>query len=274
LFAAGLLALSAAPAAAQRVHGTDEEIVKQVRLEQKLDAPLPLDAPLKDEDGKDVKLGDYFGEKPVMMMLIQFRCTMLCTEQVNILLDSLKRLKFTPGKEFNLLIVSIDPREKPDLAAEMKASFVKEYRRPESAPGIHFLTTDEKTIDRVASAVGFRFAYVQKTDQFAHPDGVIIATPAGHAARYFFRLEYPARFLRYGLIEAAQNKISTPLADAIALLCFHYNPTTGTYTLGFMKVLRIAAVATVLLIALSITMMRRRERPVAAVVGAGHGVTG
>lgn len=256
---AGLCA-AAGPARAQRLSGPDEVIVKQVRLEQRLDSQAPLDAPFADETGKPVKLGDYFGEKPVMLMLIQYRCQMLCTEEINVLLDSLKRMEFTPGNEFNLLIVSIDPRETADLAAGKKQAFMAEYRKPAAAPGVHFLTGGRNSIDRLSEAVGFHYAYVQKTDQFAHPDGVIIATPHGKVARYFFRLEYPPRFLRYGLVEAANNRISLPLIDAIALLCFHYNPDTGRYSIAYMNVLRAAGLGTVLMIALSIMVMKVRER--------------
>jgi len=252
--------LTSSPAAAQRLTGPEDTITKLVRLDQKLDSQLPLDTPFRDETGKQVRLGDYFGQRPVMMMLIQYRCQMLCTLQQTQLLDNLKRLKFTPGKEFELLIVSIDPDEQPDLAADVKAAFIKDYRREESAAGIHFLTGTEKAIDDLAAAVGFHFAYSKKTDQFAHPDGVIIATPAGKTARYFFRLEYPARFLRYGLIEASQGKISKPLMDVIALLCFHYNPGTGTYTLAYMRVLQAAGIGTVLALALGVVMMRLREK--------------
>jgi protein SCO1 len=236
-----------------------DEVLKKVQLHQKMDAQAPLDTVWRDETGKTVRLHEYFGKKPVMMMLIQFRCTMLCTEQMNILMENLRKLKFTPGREFTLLIMSIDPREQPELGAGKKKSYLEAYGRPEGAAGWHFLTGTQREIDRLSAAVGFRYAYDPIGDQYAHPDGVIILTPAGKVARYFFRLEYPARDLRFGLIEAAANKIGSPL-DALALLCFHYNPATGQYSLGFMQVLRLAAISTVLILGIAILVMRLRER--------------
>ena len=244
---------------AARPPGPTEEMLKTVRLDQKLNGQVPLDVAFRDETGKSVRLGDYLGTKPVMLVMIQYRCTMLCTEQMNILMDSLKRLKFTPGDEFNLLVVSIDPKEDPQLAAEVKASYLKEYRRPEAAAGWHFLTGEKASIDRLADAVGYHYVYDQRTEQYAHPDGVIILTPAGKIARYFFSLLYPAPALRFGLIEAADGKIGT-LMDGIALLCYHYNPVTGTYTVAFMKVLRIAAIGTLLALCAAVLILRLRER--------------
>jgi protein SCO1/2 len=236
----------------------DAAILKNVRLDQKLNANVPLDLPFKDESGRDVKLGDYFRAQPVMLVLIQYRCTMLCNDEMNVLLESLKQMSFTPGKEFNLLIATIDPREDPDMAAEKKRHYLEAYGRPEAAAGWHFLTGPQTSIEQLAEAVGFHYAYDGRTDQYAHPDGVILLTPQGKVARYFFRLEYPARDLRLGLVEAASGKIGTPL-DAIALLCFHYNPVTGKYALAYMSVLRLAGIATVVLIVVGILVMRIQE---------------
>jgi protein SCO1 len=244
--------------AGTRVDGPREELLKQVRLDQRLDAQVPLDLPFRDETGKSVRLGDYFGEKPVMLMLIQYRCMMLCTQQMTVLMENLKKLQFTPGKEFNLLIVSIDPRETADLALDKKKYSMQEYGRLDGAGGWHYLTGDDRSIKPLAEAVGFHYFYDEQTDQYAHPDGVMILTPEGKVARYFFRLEYPAQGLRFGLIEAADNKIGTPL-DAIALLCFHYNPVTGKYGIAFMKIVRLGGVATVLLLLAGIVVMKRRE---------------
>ena len=242
-----------------QVSGPREEIMKKVRLDQKLNAQVPLELPFRDEDGRPVRLGDYFGEKPVMLMLIQYRCTMLCTEQMNILMDSLRELQFTPGKEFTLLIVSIDPREQPDMGSDKKKYMLKEYGRQEAAAGLHFLTGDDSSITKLADAVGFHYFYDKRTDQYAHPDGVMILTPEGKIAKYFFGLNYPARDFRYGLIQAAKNRIGTPI-DAIALLCFHYNPETGQYGVAYMNVLRLTGIATVVLTLLAILIMRLRER--------------
>ncbi len=239
-----------------------DRILKEVRLDQQLNAQVPLDLPFKEEDskgvGRDVTLREYF-DKPVMLMLIQFRCTMLCTAQMETLTESLKELKFTAGKEFNLLIVSIDSREKPDLGAEMKDSMLKRIERPQAAAGLHFLTGTDASINALAQSLGFHFKYDKRTDQFAHPDGVIIVTPAGKVAKYFFSLNYAPRDMRYGLIEAARNRIGTVI-DAIALLCFHYNPATGKYGLAVVNLVRMGGVATVLMLAIGVLVMKRRDR--------------
>jgi protein SCO1/2 len=224
---------------------TPDEVIKRVGFDQKLNAQVPLNAVFRDENGQQVRLGQYFGEKPVMMILIQYRCTMLCSHEMNALMKSLKELKFDVGKQFNLLTVSIDPRETPELAAGKKKSYVEDYGRPGASAGWHFLTGKQESIDQLADSIGFHYVYDAKTDQFAHPDGVTILTPEGKASGYFFRLEYPARDLRFGLIEAASHKIGTPL-DYLSLLCYHYNPTTGKYSVGVWKVMRLTGLIVVL----------------------------
>lgn len=241
------------------VPGPLETALKGVRLDQKLDAQVPLHLRFRDETGKSVELREYFGQKPVMLMLIQYQCTMLCNEEMNVLIESMKRMSFTPGKEYNLLIVSIDPREQPEFANEKKKAYLQEYGRPTAAAGWHFLTGDGPSIQGLADAVGFHYVYDQRSDQYAHPDGVIILTPHGKIARYFFGLTYPAQDLRFGLVEAAGNKIGTPL-DAIALLCFHYNAVTGRYALVMIRVVQLGAIVTVLGLAFGVWMMKRRER--------------
>lgn len=236
-----------------------DDLIGKVRLEQKLDGQVPLHLEFLDDAGRSVRLSHYFGEKPVMLIPIQYRCTMLCNEELNALTRSLKELKFNVGDQFNLLALSIDPRETPAIAAEKKQTYIKEYGRPGAAEGWRFLTGTEQNIKALTDAVGFHFAYDAKTDQYAHPDGVILLTPQGKIARYFFRLEYPAKDMRFGIIEASKNKIGSPL-DYLALLCFHYNPVTGTYTVAIMKVVQMAAIFTVLVMALAIVGMNRRSR--------------
>lgn len=232
--------------------------LKTVRLEQKLNNTVPAELPFKDEHGQEVKFGDYFGKKPVALVMIQYRCAMLCTEQMNVLIASMKELKFTPGKEFDLLIVSIDPREGPALAAEKKKNYLTEYGRPEAEKGWHWLTGTKEAIDALADSVGYHYVYDPRTDQYAHPDGVIVLTPEGKVARYFFRLEYPAQGLRLGLVEASRGKIGSPV-DLIALLCYHYNPTTGKYALAVLNIMRLVGIATVAGLVLGIAIARRRE---------------
>lgn len=261
--------LTVAPASAQRttplgaadaqVSAKQDAALKEVRLDQRLGNQVPFDVMFRDEEGRQVRFGDYFGKKPIALVMIQFRCTMLCTEEMNVLMESMRELKFTPGKEFDLLIVSIDPREDPELSMGKKISYLAEYGRPEAASGWHWLTGSKKDIDRLAEAVGYHYVYDAKTDQYAHPDGVILITPEGKIARYFVRLEYPARDLRLGLVEASRNKIGTPL-DAIALLCYHYNPVTGRYALAVMGLVRMASAAMVLGVCAGLLIFRRREK--------------
>ncbi|MGV3720252.1 MAG: SCO family protein [Actinomycetota bacterium] len=246
-------------AADAQVSARQDAALKEVRLDQKLGNHVPMDVMFRNEDGKQVRFGDYFGSKPVALVMIQYRCTMLCTEEMNVLMASLKELKFTPGKEFNLVIVSIDPREDAELAMGKKISYLAEYGRPEAAKGWSWLTGGKNEIDKLAASIGYHYVYDPKTDQYAHPDGVVVITPEGKIARYFFRLEYPARDLRLGLIEASRNRIGTPL-DAIALLCYHYNPITGRYALAVMGLVRGASAAMVLGICAGVVLLRRRER--------------
>lgn len=235
-----------------------EELLKTVRLEQKLNAQVPTDVQFLDETGKQVQLADYLGKKPLALMLLQNRCTMLCNTQMTVLTDSLKQMKFTPGKEFNLLIVSIDPREGPDVATEKRKEYLEEYGRPEAAAGYHFLTGKQEAITKLSDAVGFHYVYDGRSDQYAHPDGVIILTPQGRVARYFFGLNYHPRDMTFGIMEAAKSHIGSPL-DYIALLCFHYNPTTGKYGIAILNVVRLAGAATVALMALGVVVARRRD---------------
>jgi protein SCO1/2 len=245
---------------AQKVRDlTPDEVTKRVHLDQKLNAQIPLDLEFRDEAGKRVRLHEYFRGKPVMLNLIQYRCTMLCSREMEALAESLKELTFTVGKEFTLITLSIDHREQPSLAKEYQEGYLKQYGRPGAAEGWHFLTGDEGAIARLADAIGFRFVYVAKTDQYAHPDGVMILTPEGKVSHYFFNLRYPPRDLRLGLVEAAARRIGSPL-DMVALLCYHYNPATGKYNLALLGVLRLAAAATLLSLGGAVTVWSLRGR--------------
>jgi protein SCO1/2 len=194
-----------------------------------------------------------------MLNLIQYRCTQLCSEEMRALAESLRELKFSIGDQFEVITVSIDPRERPDLAAEYKQHYVKQYGRASAEAGWHFLTGDETSIRRLADAIGYRYTYDAKTDQYVHPDAVVILTPKGRVARYFFHLKYPPRDLRFALIEAAAQRIGSPL-DAIALLCYHYDPTTGRYGLALLKIVRLAGIVTVLVLGSAIALMTLRGR--------------
>jgi protein SCO1/2 len=255
--AAALATVTAFPRGAAGAR--EDEVIKKVRLDQKMNAQVPLNLTFRDETGKAVQLHEYFRGKPVMLNLIQYRCTMLCSQEMNVLAASLQEMTFDVGKQFTVITLSIDARESPDLASAYREGYLKAYDRPGAEAGWHFLTGDEASIQRLADAIGFHFTYDARTDQFAHPDGVIILTPEGRISHYFFRLLYPPRDMRLALVEAADRKIGSPL-DAFALLCYHYNPVSGRFNLAVMGVLRVAALATLLLLGGTVALLSLRER--------------
>ena len=266
LFGLVLMAASwPAPAAAREQAPTPRArsdvapgLFQKVKFDQNLDAQLPLDVPLCDERGRTVKLGDYFGRRPVIVNLVYYECPMLCNEVLNSLLRSLNALAFDVGKEFEVVTVSIDPGEPPALAARKKAAYLKRYGRAGADQGWHFLTGDEPSIRRLAGAVGFHYVYDPQSDQYAHPAGIVIATPQGRIARYYLGISYPARDLRLGLIEAAAGKIGSPM-DQILLMCFHYDPRTGTYNVAIMNVIQLLGCLTVASLGTFMFVMFRRD---------------
>lgn len=263
LVAAVLVALAApgralaAEAATTTADGRPAAL-REVGIDQRLGEALPLDVPFRDDEGRAVTLGDYFGTRPVVLVMTYFECPMLCTLVLNGLTKTLKTLSFEPGNEFDVVAVSIDPRDTPAKAAEKKAVYVREYGRPATAPGWHFLTGDEAAIARVASAVGFRFRWVPEEGQFAHAAGIVVATPEGRLARYFYGLDYAPRDLRLGLVEAADHRIGSAV-DALLLFCYQYDPITGKYGAIALNLVRAGGVATVLAIGLFMAVMLRRE---------------
>ncbi len=234
------------------------EVLRKVGFDQCLDGQVPLDAQFTDEAGKAVKLGDYFGEKPVILVLAYFRCPMLCTLVLNGLADAMKGMPFTAGKEFNVLTVSFDPRETPELAAAKKKNYLAKYGRPEAADGWHFLTGKKEAIDALTNAVGFRYVYDAKEDQFIHTSGIMVLTPSGKISRYYYGISFPARDLRLGLIEASAHKIGTP-TDQVLLYCFHYDPATGKYSMSVLNFVRAGGVATVVALAGMVWFLMRWE---------------
>jgi protein SCO1/2 len=232
--------------------------LKEVSIEQKLDSQLPLDAKFRDENGRDVKLGDYFGKRPVVLALVYYECPMLCTEILNGVVRSARVMTLTPGKDYDVLAISFDARETPTQAAAKKAVYVKEYRHPETADGWHFLTGGTDEIKKVTDAVGFRFKWDVYNAQFAHASAVYILTPEGKLSKYFYGVEYSPKDMRLGLIEASQNRIGTAV-DQILLFCYHFDPTTGKYTPVALSILRVAGAATVLTLGGFVFIMLRRE---------------
>jgi protein SCO1/2 len=241
-------------------------IARAVGITQRLDAQVPLELTFRDEDGKQVRLGDCCGGKPTVLVLAYFRCPMLCTQVLNGLTDALRGVPFTIGKEFNVVTVSFDAREGPALAKAKKASYVEDYGRPGAAAGWHFLTGEQESIDELARAVGFRYEYDPRQDQFAHGSGIMLLTPQGRVARYFYGIKYTPRDLRLGLVEASENRIGSP-ADQVLLLCYYYDPNSGKYTPMVMGLVRLGGAVTLLVLVMAVGLSWWRERRRRAAVG-------
>jgi len=243
------------------------EILKEIGIDQRLDAPLPLDIPLRDETGRAVRLGDYFGKRPVVLALVYYNCPMLCTQVLNGLVAALNVMSLDAGRDFDVVAVSFDARETPAMAAAKKDAYLTRYKRPNAAEGWHFLTGDAGSIERLTKAAGFRFKYDETRDQFAHASAIMVATPAGRLARYFYGIEYAPRDLRLGLVEASAGQIGTPV-DQVLLYCFHYDPSNGKYGAVVINMIRLAGAATLLILGgLLLLLSRRRARIVRAATG-------
>jgi protein SCO1/2 len=245
--------------------------LREVGIDQKLDQQLPLDLIFRDENGQDVKLGQYFGQKPVVLALVYYDCPMLCTQVLNGMVTSFRVLPFEIGKEFDVVTVSFDPRETSALATAKKKIYVNylpEKMRADAANGWHFLTGDAENIKQLTDAVGFRYHYDEATKQFAHASGIMVATPEGKLSRYFYGIEYAPRDLRLGLIESSQNKIGSPV-DQLLLYCYHYDPATGKYGAAVMKIMRTAGVITVLAIVAMLFALKSRKQRVAGMETGG-----
>jgi protein SCO1/2 len=230
-----------------------------VGIEQKLDGQLPLNLTFRDEAGRSVPLSSFFQtKKPVILALVYYRCPMLCTQILNGLESSLKAVSFNPGQDFEVLSVSFDPKDTPELAAAKKQMYLRRYGRQSTANGWHFLTGDEANIRALTDAAGFHYKYDPKTDQFAHASGIMILTPDGRLSRYFYGVEYAPRDVRLGLVEASQNKIGNPV-DQLLLFCYHYDPSTGKYGAIAMNLVRFAGGAFVLIGGTFLLIVFRRD---------------
>ena len=232
--------------------------LQKVSLEQRLNEQVPLDLVFRDETGREVRLAEYFQKgRPVILSLVFYECPMLCNQVLNGLVSSIRTLSFTAGQEFEVLTVSFDAREGPELARAKKESYMVRYQRPEAQDGWHFLTGNQQSIDALTRAVGFNYYYDEKTQQFAHASGIIVLTPQGTIARYFYGIDYAPRDLRFGLIEAADNKIGSPV-DQLLLYCYHYDPATGKYGPVVMNIVRLGGIISLVGIASLILVLRRR----------------
>jgi protein SCO1/2 len=263
------LALLAASAWAQMNNGimsppanTRPPKLENVGIEQHLDTQIPPDLTFRDETGTTVKLGDYFGRKPLILNLVYYNCTMLCGEALAGLASAMRLVKFDVGNEFDVITVSFDPRETPDMAAAKKKDFVGRYGRPDAAAGWHFLTGQPDSINALTKAVGFQYQYDARINQFAHATAIMVLTPQGRISRYFYGVEFPPKDLRMGLVEASQGKIGNAV-DAVLLYCYHYDPQTGKYGAIVSNILRLAAAATILILGSFLFIMWRLERSVA-----------
>ncbi len=259
------LALLATSASAQMNNGvmsppanTRPPRLENVGIEQHLDAQVPPELTFRDENGAAVKLGDYFGHKPLILNLVYYNCTMLCGEALAGLASAMRLVKFDVGNEFDVVTVSFDPRETPEMAAAKKKDYVGRYGRPNAAAGWHFLTGQPESINALTKAVGFQYQYDAKTNQYAHATAIMVLTPQGRISRYFYGVDFPPKDLRMGLVEASQGKIGNAV-DAILLYCYHYDPETGKYGAMVANILRLAAATTILFMGIFLFILWRMD---------------
>jgi protein SCO1/2 len=218
--------------------------LKNVGIEQRLNQQVPLDLAFRDETGKAVRLGDYFGHKPVILNLVYYKCPMLCSQVLIGLTSALRVLKFDVGNQFNVVTVSFNPRETPEIAAATKADYLKRYGRAGAAQGWPFLTGPQESITALARAVGFQYQYDAATDQYAHGTAIMLLTPDGRVAQYYYGVEFAPKDLRLGLIEASSGKIGN-LVDEVLLYCYHYDPAAGKYGAVIARIVKLSGIATV-----------------------------
>jgi protein SCO1/2 len=233
--------------------------LNEVKIEQKLNEQLPLDLTFRNEQGEPVRLGDYFGKKPVVLSLVYYQCPMLCNQVLNGMVTSFKVLNFKPGEEFEVVTVSFDPLETAELARAKKSTYVNYLpvaKRGPAANGWHFLTGDQENIRRLTDAIGFHYYFDAATDQFAHSSAIYVATPQGRLSHYFYGIDYSPKDLRLSLVEASANKIGSPV-DQLLLYCYHYDPATGKYGAVIINIVRLAGIGTLIAIGIMFVLMRR-----------------
>ncbi|HTZ60660.1 MAG TPA: SCO family protein [Acidobacteriaceae bacterium] len=233
-------------------------ITKGVTLEQKLNSQVPLDLFFNDEAGRSVPLRTYFGEKPVVLELVYFKCPSLCPMTIHESVSSLRRVPLEPGRDYDVVVVSFDPSDTPVEAAQEKASYAREFGKPGFDAGWHFLTGKQEDISKLTAAVGFRYRWDERTHQFVHAGGIMVATPEGKLSRYFYGIQYAPADLRMALVEAASHKIGSPV-DYVLLFCFHWDPSQGKYTLTILNVLKVAGAITLLVLAGLIYLLMRND---------------
>jgi protein SCO1/2 len=251
-----VLLLGGAPARAQ---SKLPPALSGIGIDQKLGEPVPLDVVFNDETNRPVALAEFFRDKPVVLVLGQLRCPMLCDQVLNGLVRAMLDMALDVGKDFEVLSVSFDARETSELAAAKKRTYLQRYGRPGAVAGWHFLTGEEPAIKRLTDAIGFRYRYDSSTDSFAHASGIILLTPTGKIARYFNDVRFSPRDLRLGLVEASDNRIGSAV-DQVLLFCFHYDPLEGKYGLAVLNFVRVGGVVTVIALAIFVFRLWRQER--------------
>jgi len=233
--------------------------LENVGIEQHLNGQVPPDLAFVDDTGRAVKLGDYFGKKPIILNLVYYNCTMLCGEALAGLAGAMKMIKFDVGKEFDVVTVSFNPQETPEIAAAKKKDYLERYGHPGAASGWHFLTGPPESINALTKAVGFQYQYDPKLNQYAHATAIMVLTPQGRISRYFYGVDFPPKDLRMGLVEASQDKIGNPI-DQVLLYCYHYDPATGKYGAVVNNILKLGAGVTIVLLGGLLFILFRLER--------------
>jgi protein SCO1/2 len=252
-------------------------ILNKVGIAQRLNEQLPLALTFTDDEGKQVQLASYFGKKPAILALVYYQCPMLCSEELNGLTGALQMVKLEPGKDFSVIVISIDPSEGTDLAASKKRSYLKRYGHPETASGWHFMTGTQENIDALTKAVGFGYVKIPGPDgrltQFAHASSIQIVTPEGKLAQYYMGVEYSPKDLRLGLVEASANRIGSPV-DNILTYCYHYDPTVNKHTLIIARVVQLGGLVTVFTLGGFMLAMFRKDTRNKGKTGTGTKVNG
>ncbi|MCI0568486.1 MAG: SCO family protein [Acidobacteria bacterium] len=259
LTAAILAILAIGSASAQAPEDATPPALRGVGLDQHLGEEVPLELAFVNESGEAVHLADYFDERPVILTLNYYQCPMLCTLELNGLVSALRTMSLEPERDFRIVTVSINPKEGPDLASEKKAIYVKDYARAGAASGWHFLTGEESSIRELARRVGFRYSFDEASGQYAHAAGIVVLTPSGRVSRYFYGVDFAPRDLRLALVESSEGKIGS-LADKVLLFCFHYDPSTGRYSMAALRAMRVGGLLTALVLGALILRTLRRER--------------
>jgi protein SCO1 len=235
-------------------------ITKGVNIEQRLNSLVPLDLTFHDETGQLVPLRTYFGDKPVLLQLVYFKCPSLCPLSLHETVTSLRRVPLEPGRDYSVVVASFDPSDTPSDASQAKAQYAKEFGRADFNDGWHFLTGSQESISRLADAVGFRYRWDQPSQQFVHAGGIMVATPEGKLSRYFYGIQYAPADLRMALVDAGQHRIGSPI-DYVLLFCFHYDAAQGKYTLAIVNILKLAGGLTVLMLGGLLYVLMRKDWP-------------